>query len=325
MLLDRRNGSPHLPWIWFTAAATIAATAWYFWASKHAGRWLGGSSVPGLTFGIIGGVLILFEFLLWWRKKVRTWRIGRTQVWMQAHIWLGLLTLPILILHSGFRWGGMLSTVLLALFLIVIASGVWGLILQQYVPRKMLDLIPAETIFSQIDRVSQQFSDEAARLVDAVCGPPADIAGESADLALVSSRPTEQGSFLTVGAVRSVGKVQGRVLQTQVPRATVADAEPLRDFFHQTVAPFLAGSVTTSPLWLTNRATQMFADLRLKLPPAAHEAVTTLEGICTQRRQLHIQERLHVWLHNWLLVHFPLSVALVLLMFVHAFVALKYR
>ena len=33
---------------------------------------------------------------------------------------------------------------------------------------------------------------------------------------------------------------------------------------------------------------------------------------------------MHRWLHGWLLVHLPLSMALVVLMFIHIYVAIKY-
>jgi hypothetical protein len=36
------------------------------------------------------------------------------------------------------------------------------------------------------------------------------------------------------------------------------------------------------------------------------------------------QARIHFWLHNWLWIHLPLSIALIVLMFVHVFFALKY-
>jgi len=36
------------------------------------------------------------------------------------------------------------------------------------------------------------------------------------------------------------------------------------------------------------------------------------------------QERLHRWLHGWLLLHIPLSLALILLGAVHAVMALRY-
>jgi len=158
----------------FFLLATVASTVAYFgFAFGHVGDapgWPGGSSLPGLIFGVLGGAIILFEFLLWFRKKVRVWRIGRAQTWLRAHIWLGLLCVPLLIYHSGFRLGGSLSTVLMILLLIVILSGIWGLFLQQILPTRMLEQIPAETIFSQIDRLSEQLSTEARQLVQATCG-----------------------------------------------------------------------------------------------------------------------------------------------------------
>ena len=49
-----------------------------------------------------------------------------------------------------------------------------------------------------------------------------------------------------------------------------------------------------------------------------------LEGLCEQRRQYGLQIQLHGWLHGWLCVRVPLSVALIGLMLVHIVVALKY-
>ena len=55
-----------------------------------------------------------------------------------------------------------------------------------------------------------------------------------------------------------------------------------------------------------------------------HESVAELESICEERRQLADQKRLHHWLHGWLLIHVPLSLALLLLGAVHAVIALRY-
>lgn len=49
-----------------------------------------------------------------------------------------------------------------------------------------------------------------------------------------------------------------------------------------------------------------------------------MEDICDEARQLVKQERLHRWLHGWLLVHIPVSLGLMVLGAVHAIVALKY-
>ncbi|MBL8795264.1 MAG: hypothetical protein JNM56_15265 [Planctomycetia bacterium] len=319
MLIDPKTWHQHRLWFIATLAAAIGAVAWYFSFSRGLPDWPGGSSLPGFWFGVVGGLIILFEMALWWRKKVRTWRIGRTQVWLRAHIWLGLLSVPLIVLHSGFVLGGQLSTVLMVLFIIVIASGIWGLALQQFLPRRMLESVPAETIYSQIEHVMRQQTEEAERLVLAVCGPAAGAQPAAVAVADEAAAP------MTIGALRAVGGVQGKVLLTSVPAAPVADAEPLRDFFRAEVRPYLEqGAASGSPLRQANRATVLFQDVKIKLPSAAHEPLAALEGLCTQRRQLDLQRRLHFWLHSWLWVHLPLSAALVLLMFVHIGVALKY-
>jgi hypothetical protein len=311
-----------MPWIVASLAVAVLAAVWYFAAS--AGReLLGGGSFPGLTLGIVGGLICLFEFLLWPRKAwMRTWRIGRLSTWMRAHIWLGLLAVPLLVMHSGFRWGGVLSGILMTLFLLVIASGVWGVVAQQFLPSRMLNDIPAETIYSQIPYVSAQLTAEAGRLVLAVCGPPedgqadADEAQAEADVSL---------GHLVVGAVRTAGRTQGKVLETRAaPSTPIPQTETLRVFFRDSLKPYLSGAAPDSPLAHQRGAHGVFQDLRTRLPAAANPSVELLEGLCEQRRQLDRQARLHFWLHNWLCVHLPLSAALIVLMFVHVFVALQY-
>ncbi len=324
MLIDRRNLATHRPWIALAVIITIASSVWFFTSSMGVSQWPGGSSPPGLTFGILGGLLILFEFALWGRKKMRRTRIGRVQTWMAAHIWLGLVTVPLLVYHSGFRWGGQLSAVLMVLFLVVIASGVWGLILQQIIPSKMLNNVPAETIHSQIDRMFRFMYDDGLRLVKATCGP---LPGEDADE--VSDQQAEEGmpiGHMTVGAIQTVGSVQGKVLVTRVPKAAVAGAEPLRELYRNSIGPYLLKGKKAQPrLALANKAKGIFDEIRVKLPRDAKDAVDILENLCDQRRQLDRQKTYHFWLHNWLIVHLPLSVALVVLMFFHIWVAFKYR
>ncbi len=326
MLINRDELPRHVPWIVGCLAVAALSAVWYFAAYFGAGGWQarpGGGSVPGFTLGVAGGVICLFEFLLWPRKKKRAWRLGRVQVWMRAHVWLGLLAVPLLVLHSGFRWGGVLSTALMALFLVVIASGVWGLVVQQFLPSRMLEDVPAETIYSQIDQVVAHLGREADRLVLATCGPeegakPA-TAAEREDLAEVGT------AHVVVGAVRSAGRVRGRVVETRSATGFVPDADYLRSFYRETVKPYLErGSAGGSPLSVAPRAAALFDDARTRIPREAHAAVTALEGLCDQRRQLEEQERIHYWLHNWLWFHLPLSVALIVLMFVHVFFALKY-
>jgi hypothetical protein len=325
MLIFRGGNWPeHRRWFWFLIVVSVLAMVLYALEGYRSGVWPGGGSAPGFAYGVLGGLIIVFEMLLWPRKKFRVVRIGRAKLWMKAHIWLGLLCLPLLILHSGFRfWNLALSGILMVVLFVVIASGVWGLALQQVLPSVMLEELPAETIRSQIDRILGQLLAEAQRLVRITCGQTGGMTGGQT----MGDIPTgmEDQSFLVIGAVRAAGRVQGKVLQTRTQAMMVLDSEPLALFFDQQVVPFFeAANPSRMPLGSNKRAASMFRELKSFLPLDAHGVVDTLEGICDQRRQLARQVRLHAWLHVWLCVHLPLSVALLVLMIAHIFYAMKY-
>ena len=320
MLIDRRHFAPHRGWLLFVVAATIATAAWYSIASVARQTLLGGSSAPGLAFGIVGGLLILFEFALWPRKKVRAWRIGRAQTWMRAHIWLGLLTVPLIVLHTGFRLGGALPTVLTLLFAVVIASGVFGLWMQQLIPRMMLDQVAAETIYTQIDRVSRQLANEAEAIIQAVCVDSAKGETRRAPTVEVAAVAETQEAG---GAVYRPWQV--KILERQIPRRPLPDSESLAEFCRDELKPFLLGGEPASPrLAHAGSATQVFDGMRRRFGSAGQPIVDAFEELCRQRRDLDIQLRYHAWLHGWLVVHLALSAALVVLMFVHIYTALRY-
>jgi hypothetical protein len=300
--------------------AIPAAAAWYTAAGIANSALPGGSSAPGLAFGIVGGLLILFEFALWPRKKVRAWRIGRAQTWMRAHIWLGLLTVPLILLHTGFRLGGALPTVLTLLFAVVIASGVFGLWMQQLIPRMMLDQVTAETIYTQIDRVSQQLVHEAEAIVQAVCGDPVEGETRRAPTVEVASVAEIQEAG---GAVYRPWQV--KILERQIPRKSLPDAGSLADFCREELKPFLLGGERASPrLAHAGSAAQVFDGMRRRFGPTGQPIVDAFEELCRQRRDLDTQLRYHAWLHGWLAVHLALSAALVVLMMVHIYTALRY-
>ncbi len=198
---------------------------------------------------------------------------------MRGHLWLGLLSLPIIFFHAGFRVGGPLTSVLMVLLIIVVASGIFGALLQHYLPAVMTVQVPSETIFEQIDHVRAQFVADA----DGV------VAGAE------STASGEEGSA------------------------------PLASFYQREMRPFLQSHGARHQL-LSNpeRAHSTFEGLRMLLPAEVQEATRRLEQICEEERQLRRQSLLHHWLHGWLMLHIPLSFALLLLGCVHAIVALRY-
>ena len=71
-------------------------------------------------------------------------------------------------------------------------------------------------------------------------------------------------------------------------------------------------------------AAAMFGKLRPLVPAALEQAIVDLENICEEERQLLRQRRMHGVLHAWLIVHVPLSFAMMLLAVVHIVMALRY-
>jgi hypothetical protein len=67
-----------------------------------------------------------------------------------------------------------------------------------------------------------------------------------------------------------------------------------------------------------------FDSLRRLLPETAHPILADIENICEEERQLQRQRRIYFWLHGWLLIHVPISIALLVLGAIHAVMALPY-
>jgi hypothetical protein len=88
--------------------------------------------------------------------------------------------------------------------------------------------------------------------------------------------------------------------------------------------PFVTAPSGSHALANEVSAAAMFAKVRPLVPAAIAPAIADLESICEEERQLLRQERLHGALHAWLIVHVPLSFAMMLLAVVHIFMALKY-
>ncbi len=300
----------------------------YGTVASESGRWPGGSSLPGLTFGIVGAAIMLFEFLLWPRKRLRRFRWGIAKTWMKAHIWLGLLTIPLILLHSGFHWGGQLSTILAIVFIIVIVSGIFGLAMQQWLPRKMLADLPAETIASQAEHVARGLYFDAEQTIAAICGvDPQQTAGwrgeEPVAMALGVINPSGVGGVAMQPARQPSATPFGGTPSELVE--PIVGSEPLKQAFAKEIGPFLWSGDRRAVVADPGHAITYFSQLRGALDPAVHPALAMLENYCEQRRQFDRQLRWHRWLHGWLLVHLPLSVVLMILMFVHIYAALKYR
>lgn len=308
---------PHIPWFLFVVLATIAS-CWVYVGNFYPARLPPGLGLPpalvqkvsehrsiggtplGLIFGVVSFAIFIFGALLSLRKRVVLWRIGTVQRWMRAHIWLTLLTIPLVLLHSGFRLGAPMTIVLMALYGVVMVSGIYGLILQHQMPRSMQEQLPTETIYEQIPHIRSQLF----------------LAAERMRNSLLPAVPSSPSPVLTHPSL------------PEIPTPSVVDPESeaaLVALLEDQVMPYLnARSVSRSPLGDIAYSDDVFRFVNLSVADAYRGRVEEIQAWCEQRRMLDLQVRLHGWLHGWLFVHVPFSFLLILLTAWHAVVTLFY-
>jgi hypothetical protein len=221
---------------------------------------------------------------------------------MRGHLWFGLLSLLLILYHAGFAFRGPLTLVMMILFFIVIGSGILGAAIQHYVPSFMTARVPLETIYEEIPHVRAQLREEADQLAAAICGP---LDGDLSQTEVAVEQPA--------------------TAHTTLVEIEHDDRERFREVYLHKVRPYLADP-ETSGAELANpvRSGETFAALRRLLAPPVHGVLDDLENICVEEQQLSRQIRIYRWLHGWLLVHVPLSIALLVLGAVHAVMALRY-
>ncbi len=280
-----------------TVCATALATTLYVAYANTAPHGPQGGSWQGMLFGVIGSALMIFAGLLAGRKKVPRWRIGTARFWLKAHLWLGLLSVPMILFHAGFRWGGLLEQLLLGVFAVVILSGLVGVAFQQYLPRHIKETASREAMFEQIPHVCTVLRATADERVAAACG---------------TLFPPDQDGALADGADSGAA-------------AKLSELESLRAFYVDVVRPYLAfDSTLDSPLVNPSRAESIFSQARQSIAADDRGVLRQLAAMCDERRALAKQARLHHWLHLWLFVHIPLSLSLLILGVAHAIMSVYY-
>jgi len=322
MIVDRTSTQ----WILGAAAGALASTmiyGIYAWLSANGPR--GGSAV-GLAFGFAGTAIIVFECLLSLRKKYPASPLGRLKIWLRAHVWLGLLSFLLILFHAGFRWGHGLAAVIMGMFLIITLSGLFGLALQNYIPRRMTQLIARETIYQEIPTIVSDLRLDADERVEFVT---ADLGIDEGEAEFIKAGGVKQ-YFDPKQKASAAEKVEAEVKRRKTSAQIAVDeaaAQALRAHYLQEMRPFLIERplAFSRKLFATPEGVAAyFAYIRTLLPEPVHQVLNDLEKTCEERRQLLVQARLHRWLHGWLFVHVPLSFAFLLLTFVHAIWSLRY-
>ncbi len=315
MILDRR----HLPWAFLVLFATAVAALFYL-ANFHpkllpipfalppllgpippVRNTVGGTPL-GLIFGTLAFMIFLFASAMGARKKRRLWRIGSVQTWLRAHIWLSILTIPLILFHSGFALGGPMTSTLAAVYAIVMASGFFGLAMQQFMPRVMTESLPREVVFEQIPHIRTLLVDFAEKLKKQL-------------------DPAEKPAAKPPATAAS----EGAVAVIEAPLAVEDSQSVILDFLSRECLPYLKkGRGEQHRLGDQKLSDDIFRLLKLNTAEDLHGKVDEMQSWCDDRRLMDLQMRLHHWLHGWLIFHVPFSVALLVLTLWHAWIAMTY-
>lgn len=197
---EKRRDSDHVSflkhrgfrWLWIALALSAASIAGYVLIDQqprpNGGTWY------GYTLGTIGVGLILWLSLLGVRKRRINPGAWSLKAWTSAHVYLGLSLVVVGTLHTGFQIGWNVHTLAYVLMLLVIATGIYGVVVYATLPAslsanrkemtraQMLDALTA--IDRQLESAAQPLGrSEADLVIDALAqdvfygGPIARLTG----------------------------------------------------------------------------------------------------------------------------------------------------
>lgn len=256
---------------------SIIAYAWHNPLSPpNGGTWL------GYTLGGIGAALILWLTALGVRKRSYSSSLGTLRGWTSAHIYLGLALIVVATLHTGFQFGWNLHTLCYALMLIVIGSGIFGMVVYLRYPQ----LMSTNRAGSKPDVLLEEINDldqRALRVANEMPRRFGDVLRSNREGTRVggSTRAILGGLDLSTINLPAAGGASQRV-----PNSEQA---ALLDWLGDELARSTDGDLT-----------KRIGDL--------------LSVVATRRNQLRRLRRdaqIRGWLEIWLYVHVPVTLALI--------------
>jgi hypothetical protein len=130
-------------------AGSIAAYAYRTPPGGHnGGTWL------GYTLGTIGALLIVWLMLFGIRKRRYGPGAFSLKGWLSAHVYLGLALVVVATLHAGFEVGLNIHTLAYVLMLLVILSGIYGMVGYAALPQRMTENRASQTLNEMLGEIA---------------------------------------------------------------------------------------------------------------------------------------------------------------------------
>jgi hypothetical protein len=294
----------HARWRYLKAAAALCAVASiaYLWHDPldgpNGGTWL------GYTLGTLGALLIAWLAWLGVRKRQYASNLGTVRGWTSAHVYLGLALLVIATLHTGFQFGANLHTLAYVLMVLVIASGVVGIVVYARYPRLITDHRAQATREAWIEEVLD-LNDRAIQLADQISPDVHRFVLRGAEQVPLGGTWREQ-----LFGARGDGGVGEMDALTEILRRKLSATAAERADAEQIIV------LTESRIMMSER------------DPAVERLKQLLE-LLTRRNDLAARVnrdvRMHARLQVWLYLHVPLTGTLLAALTAHIVAVFLYR
>lgn len=277
---------------WFIVS--VVASTWVFFSQFGKPLPPSGSTWQGYVLGTFGALLIIWLTLLGLRKRRYRSQMGTVQGWVSAHVYLGLSVPFVALMHSAGQIGSLnIHALTFWIMMVVIASGFFGLYAYLHVPENMNKNIEGKNIahwISELSSIDRQLA-ETASTINSDCCSEILSALDGTSLGgskLVQLLGIDKSTLFSVEQARVISNADQtaiiRILSQRIPRAQ--DNEQL--------------SI------LLNTAFLLFGSRQRMLRII--------------RKDMRYKSLLAIWLH----LHIPLTVSLLIGLFVHVFVIFFY-
>jgi Ca2+/Na+ antiporter len=122
---------------WAKISAALSALSVLAYALIDQNPRPNGGTALGYLLGTIGLLLIIWLSTIGLRKRIITTKPFSLKAWTSAHVYLGLSLIVIGTLHSGFQLGWNVHTLAWVLMMIVIVSGIYGVVVYARLPKQL--------------------------------------------------------------------------------------------------------------------------------------------------------------------------------------------
>lgn len=276
-------------------AAALGLIALLLYLSASPDEPPNGGTWQGYTLGVIGAALILF--LLWFGIRKRQYHCTKNSLarWASAHVYLGI-SLPVVVsLHCGFQFGWNIHTLAYTLMMLVVVSGFYGLYSYLVYP----DALTANR--SGVSR--REMVANIARLDETGLAMAEDLGAKAHHLVL---REVEETCL-------------GGTLWHQITTGFSLPIAPLLQW--KLAGSFVASDQSSLGVDMLSPEDFLRKHLRKSESTAEIHRVVELLKVLNERqsmvRRVQRDIRYHAFMKCWLLLHVPLSCALLAAVLVH--------